>query len=516
MSGLTLRPSGRLVKAIAAAAILLLLALAGWCGYRWLTRYRPHPVPITVVKEGTGEPVDAQGVIEVELMMRQQSHQGPPHKSGKLSLRLELEGESAYPGLLTMARGARVGAVTRTVMTSDKVTGRPPNPVYPQPPVYLEMTILKAFPSTASHAPPEVVPAPSLVDRWKAQLSVWAGGLGSRHLALVGYGLLVYVLASLAGRRFFTKLPDLTPPPVRLLAVPTPPAAGWYHADQVAAAREFFEKLEFRWVENVDIKPHRALRACLLADPDGVGAVIYDHEREGVWVDLMVVTKGMGGFTVSSAAWAAKLEQPPFCKKHILPGKSPARVWEVFQEKICVSEDDWLELTPENFLWELERAYADEMDWRNAQRASEGEAEVVAQAGGPQPIPSTVGIQKALANVGLLKGLRERFREAFPDEDELGCSVDDLAVIHRRLTIDDLIDYISPHVDRPDCEIVGLPEACGGKTPVEAFEALQELLPSELRFCRVGSLDFPLPADFYRPPAGKIPVALFPHREPGA
>lgn len=508
--------ANRSPRALAFALLLLtsVLALASW-GYQQYRRYRPAPAPVTVVKEGSGPTLQGHELVSVELAMHRDSFDGPPHKQGRLSLKLPLEGDTEYPGLRRMLEGMKVGTVTRTIMTPEKVNGIPPNPVYPSAPIYLEMTILKDLPSTASMPPAKAPPQISTVERWKAQLALLLGGLGRRHALALAAILGLYFAGWAAARRFFIEMPDFTPPPIRLLAVPTRPGVGWYHPAEVKQAREFFEEQDFSWVENVEIKPHKNLRACLLVDGDGVGAVIYDHLREGVWVDLMVQYTTRGGFMVSSASWAAETEQPPFSQKHFLPGKPVAKLWAFFQENINVPESHWLELSADNILWELERAYADEMDWRNARLATEGSEEiVVADSGAPQPMPGTVGIQKALANVGLLKGLRERFRESMPAEEALGYRIDDLVIMHRRVTVDELLDNISDHIDDPECEILGLPDVCVGKTPIEAFEALQELLAPESRFEKVGSLDFPLPADFYRPPAVKIPVALFPHRPP--
>lgn len=505
-------PRSRLTLILGVAGILAVLSLVGW-GYRQSRRYRPSPVPVTVVKPGSGASLEGMGSVAIELRMHRDSFDGPPHKQGRLSLTLPLEGDCDYPGLRRMAEGMKVGAVTRTVMTADKVAGIPPNPVYPSPPIYLEMVLLKEFPSTATMPPDKVIPKTSAFERWKAQLALLLGGVGRRHALTLAAVLGLYFAGWAAARRLLIKAPILTPPPIRLLAVPTAPGVGWYHPSEVKQARAFFEEQDFTWVENVDIKPHRTLRACLLVDGDGVGAVIYDHLREGVWVDLMVQYITRGGFMVSSASWASEAEQPPFSHKHFLPGKSPARLWAFFQENINVPESEWLELTADNILWELERAYADEMDWRNARLATEGAEDlVVADSAAPQPLPGTVGIEKALANVGLLKGLRERFRESMPPEETLGYRIDDLAIIHRRVTVDELLDTIAEHLDDPKCELLGLPDVCVGKTPVEAFQALQEQLAPESRFEKVGSVDFPLPADFYRPPQTRIPVALFPHR----
>jgi hypothetical protein len=57
-----------------------------------------------------------------------------------------------------------------------------------------------------------------------------------------------------------------------------------------------------------------------------------------------------------------------------------------------------------------------------------------------------------------------------------------------------------------------LPDACRDLPPLEAFQRLQTLLPDLVQFEKVGSLDFPLPTDVYRPPNGRIPIDIFPHR----
>ena len=342
--------------------------------------------------------------------------------------------------------------------------------------------------------------------------------------AALGGGVLFLLLAVGLIRRFLRKflagLAGLSSsaPPVRVKAVPQPGGAPWTKPKQIQQAREFFESVGFRWVEDVEIQPIDGAYASLLVNPEGVAAVLYEHPQAGFWADLVVQWEGRGGWTVSSAPQGGELRSPPFSQKIMEKGATPARLWALFEKKRSeLPQQKRLRLTAENIKQRFEQAYADETDWRNAQGGpSEEEVRRIAseseQNASDEQIQSTVMIQKAMATAALLEGLHDRFRHHMTAEDHMRYRLEDLVFVHDRLTHEELQQFVESCVEDKEWEIMSLPPACQERPPLKAFATLQDILPEPVRFEKVGELDFPLTTHIYRPPSGRIPIEIFPHR----
>lgn len=340
-------------------------------------------------------------------------------------------------------------------------------------------------------------------------------------LAILGGGAAFLLLSVFLIRRFLKKimagLAGLgSAAPVRIKAVPMNQT--WNRGDEVQRVRQFFESREFRWAGDYALEPMAGTYACVMVDDNGYGAVVYDHPQAGVWCDVVVQYQGRGGLTVSNAKEGGKLASPPFSHKFYLPGGTPDEVWALFAEKSqAVPIGGRLDLTPENIIAVFEQAYADEMDWRNAQGGpTEEEVRRVAQDSHPKAsqdeVSQTVLIQQSMASAGLLEGLRDRFRQTMTESDHLRYRLDDLCFVHDRLSSEDLLGFVTGCISDDEWEVTSLPDVCRDLSPLAAFEKLQEVLPEQVRFEKVGELDFPLTTHVYRPPAGRIPIETLPHR----
>jgi hypothetical protein len=339
--------------------------------------------------------------------------------------------------------------------------------------------------------------------------------------AALGGGLTVLLIAYLALRYFLRKfLTGLAAAgaPVRIQVVPKTDEQPWKNGKAVAEARRFFEGRDFQWVGDFALQPMLGAYASMLVNPDGVAAVVYDHAAVGMWVDVVLIYRERGGLTVSSVPLGGKLESPPFSHKHYLPKGTPQQVLELFQDKAQrVSQHERLPLTRDNIIKRFETAYADEMDWRNAQGGpSVEEIRSVTAESHPrakdEEIQQTAALQATMANAALLEGLQDRFGQSMTADQHLRFRLEDLVFVHSRLTFEELQGYVESYVEDDEYEVMALPDACRGLAPLEAFAKLQTLLPEVVRFEKVGSLDFPLPTDVYRPPSGHIPIDIFPHR----
>ena len=248
--------------------------------------------------------------------------------------------------------------------------------------------------------------------------------------------------------------------------------------------------------------------ASLLIHPQGYGGVICEHPQVGLFVDLLACRQERGGLCVSSTTLAEDLETPPFWEKHYRPGASVGELWSLFQQQLqSFPSESLLPLSADNFVSRFEASYADETDWRNARGGpTEEEVRRIAQRNvknaSDEDIANTLEQQRAMAKAGLAEGLRERFRALVTPEQKLRFRVEDLVIIHDQLDHADLVEIVSDNVEDEEWEVTALPDA-----------SLQTLLPEPVRFEKVATLDFPLPTDAYKPPAGTLPLELFPHKK---
>lgn len=345
-------------------------------------------------------------------------------------------------------------------------------------------------------------------------LIILAGGLLSALLVVFALKFFFY--------RLLKKLAEACSQgnPVRIKVVPKTEEHAWAHESEVRKlCQDFEQQAGFRWVGDVAFTPIQGILGVLMVHPDGYGVVVYDHPRVGVWADVIASHQERGGLTVTSAPIGTELRRPPFSNKFYQTGASAAQLWELFQAKLSSFPSEKLfRLDRDNIVERCETAYADEIDWRNAQGGpSEQEVRSIAQ-NSPNPkateeeLAHTTEIQRLLAQSGLAEGLRQRFRDKMTPEQKLQFRSEDLVIIHDRLTKDELLEAIQAHIDEQEWEITDLPEACRDLPPRQAWQALQDLLPEVVRFDKVADLDFPLPTDAYKPPSGTLPIELFPHK----
>jgi hypothetical protein len=310
--------------------------------------------------------------------------------------------------------------------------------------------------------------------------------------------------------------------PVRISMLDRPAGAPWHQTKAVEEARRLLEGQRFAWVADAIPSPIQSLNCCLLVDPEGNGAVIYDHRSLGVWVDLFVRYPERGGLTVSSGRVGQNLHPPPFSHKYDLPGVSVDDLYRAFQERLAIlPADRRAALTRDTVLREFEKAYADEMDWRNAQggpsldevRSISGEISVSdpGRSFSESQLEEAWKIGTVQAREGLMEGLQLRFGELLRCQGS-PLRHSDLLIVHDRLDAGGLLASLTRFFDDEEWEATALPDACRELSPRRAMEALQGELPEGSRFTRVATLDFPLLADAYRGPAGGLAVDLFPHR----
>lgn len=306
--------------------------------------------------------------------------------------------------------------------------------------------------------------------------------------------------------------------PLRITARPMLDRDSWYNEKAVTQARAFFETQGYRWTQDFAVEEIEQLYMSSLLHKDGSAAVIYDHPELKSWIDLVALKSGRDHLTVSSSRLADKFESPEYCQKIVLENTEAPTLLQVFRDRQAqIPKGQLRPLTAENFRSELEEAYAAEIDWRNA-RGGPSREEIKKslmasqQSHNESEIESIWELQKQMAMVNLEAGLSLRFMANLSAEEKLRCREDNVVAICDLSPLERLIEILSEHICDEEYEATALPSPLDKLPRREAFLKLQELIPEPVRFKHLGSVDFPVDADFYLSPQGAIPVEIFPHR----
>lgn len=241
-------------------------------------------------------------------------------------------------------------------------------------------------------------------------------------------------------------------------------------------------------------------------------SIVYEKPRVGVWMDYVTYYEGGGSITVTNSPSGHQLEHRPGHDKVYDAGLDPTTLYHrMMQERKPGPYDT---VTADTFVARFEKAYADEMDWRNSRGgATEEEIRRIAASSGTEVSDETVAAMRRRnvlrACAALEVALRERLVESTPmSAAEWERLRSHTVFVHDQLTPDmvaalfegDLFDEEGDEIfDQPD-EDEGrtVPE---GVAPREAFRLMNLDLPPEDRLEKIGELNEPVAADVYRRPA---------------
>jgi hypothetical protein len=170
-----------------------------------------------------------------------------------------------------------------------------------------------------------------------------------------------------------------------------------------------------------------------------------------------------------------------------------------------------LEATAGEFRERFEKAYADEMDWRNARGGvTEEEIRAIALASGEHVDPETVARLREVKAAEALTGLDEALRERFVRETTLTAAEwegvrDRLVFVHDRLPAEAGASILAGagareegHDQEEHREWDRLRRRFHQGNPRTAFAEENLRLPEGRRFVKIGELSEPIGADVYR------------------
>jgi hypothetical protein len=151
----------------------------------------------------------------------------------------------------------------------------------------------------------------------------------------------------------------------------------------------------------------------------------------------------------------------------------------------------------------FEKAYADEMDWRNSRGGvTEEEIRAIAKLSGKPYDENVIQATRRMAEEHAMTQLDEALRERFLKQTSMAASDwedvrDRVVVIHDRMTPSYFSMMLSNLLEEETFpELDGSPEAA----PRKVFAELNSSLADDRKFKKLGSIREPLEADVYASP----------------
>lgn len=224
---------------------------------------------------------------------------------------------------------------------------------------------------------------------------------------------------------------------------------------------------------------------------EAVYGVVYEADPLGVWADLVChVQDGERWlrltYTNNSSPHCGLLDSPPDRKLVKVAGSPVPALFEKLLAELPPGQR-WT-VSAGEFAQTFERAWSEEIDWRNARGGpTEDEVRRVAALSEKEPSEGVLAAtRKQLTDNALEQlddSLRENYVAANPAAKE---QADYLVFIHDKLRASDVLDRLGAS----NTELPELP-------PRQAFAAANVKLPSERRFKLLGTVAAPLEADVY-------------------
>jgi hypothetical protein len=234
-------------------------------------------------------------------------------------------------------------------------------------------------------------------------------------------------------------------------------------------------------------------------------AIVYEHPAGLVWMDFVTRYQDGTKLTVTNSDQGEPLDKPPGDEKVYVAGATTVELHR--RHRTERSDQPKEPVSAAAFREVFERAYADEMAWRNSRGGpTEQEIRAIAARSGmtvsDEEVEATREAMAWQAIAGLDEALRDRFTESAnlpPREWER--VRDRLVFVHDRLTPEMLADRLGEWLaddedeEGPEVSEDDFPDDLPAR---EAFLRYNASLPTSRRFVKIGELDEPIAADVYR------------------
>ncbi len=161
---------------------------------------------------------------------------------------------------------------------------------------------------------------------------------------------------------------DKQPDEIHMIAAPD---HAWTNQAAVNAYAQSLSALGFSdaGAFTIDVLP--AATRFLLKKPDDVYAVIYEHPKAGVWLNLVILYENGGSMTLTTTPDRGLEKRPGHPTLHA-PGATADELYAMTQK--LLNEPKRKALMPSSIIGEFERAWADGVKWRKSRGMSATEA----------------------------------------------------------------------------------------------------------------------------------------------
>jgi hypothetical protein len=289
-----------------------------------------------------------------------------------------------------------------------------------------------------------------------------------------------------------------TPSRIHLDAVD---AIEWRDEEANSALVEPLPELGFEDAGLYEIREIEGVRLHAWVNPDQAAiAVVYEHPAAGAWMDFVSRYDDGTRITFTNTAQGGSLDHQPGHVVERRPGLDPRSLYQEFFE--ARPERSAIPVRADEFVAVFEKAYADEMDWRNGRGGpTEREIRAIAAESGFGDDDVLIGATRDRMQEQALDDLDATLRRQFSRETSLSVADwervrDRLVFVHDRLTPERLDEAAAEWVDD-----VPAPSAVApGESPRAAFAAFNDRLPSGRRFVKLGEVAEPIVAEVYSAP----------------
>jgi hypothetical protein len=316
-----------------------------------------------------------------------------------------------------------------------------------------------------------------------------------------GLALLWFVRKNV--RAFFQRVADesfgMQPRRIRLVPVEAPE---WEDARSVSDACRELESLGFRAAGFYAAAELSVQLEAWVHAEERLVAVVYEHDSAGVFSDVVAQFEGGGSLTLSSASEGAELDQMPAHIKHFERTATPGELVERLRSEVgsrprkLVSRDEFSSL--------FERAYAREIDWRNA-RGGPSEEELMRfteQLEGGVDSDKLAELRRRLS-LAAAEQLAESCLDQYVSETLLSVAEwekvrETVSVIHDGLDPEQVIETFTNHAELPEelAQDLAILEPVG-TVARDFFAHLNSRLPPPQRYRQIGRVEEPGEADIY-------------------
>lgn len=284
----------------------------------------------------------------------------------------------------------------------------------------------------------------------------------------------------------------------------------WNDAATVEEQAAALRGLGFQDAGRYEVPEIAALRLEALTQPEtSVYGVVYEHDRAGIWIDLVSRYEDGTSVTYASTGQGGGLDQRP---GHSVTRHDGMPAAELYRRLLAERPGRPLSAVSEAaFPRAFEQAYADSIDWRNSRGGpTDEELRAVAAASGRPLSEETLELLREQMRAKALAGLEASLRERFLEETAMPAAEweeirERVVFIHDRMTREGVAETFTTWTaeecgeeeedeeDEEDEREFEVPEG----TPRQAFAALNAGLPEERRFRKIGEVSRPVEADVY-------------------